>query len=149
MRSRPMWAMGIVALLTGVAANADVVATCGPSKGWGYYVRGGLNEDQKPEMIEDWISKGSFQLIRRRGEFDIVITDASGGTFSSTADGGTVIAAETPAGDYVVHVFYPRLVETYVFWLSDDPPTVSFSQAKFATPVPKHSLMVATCRKGP
>lgn len=132
----------------GSSAQAEVVATCGASKGWGYYVPGGLNPDQKPELVQDAILKGSFQLIRSGDDFDIIATDASGGTFSAKADGGKVIGATTQEGNIVVHVFYKVTAETYIFWLATRDPTVSYSQAKFSAGIPKHSLMVATCHRG-
>jgi hypothetical protein len=145
---RTIAAMAFAAGLFSSASNAEVIATCGASDGWAYYVPGGISPVKKAEWTKDGISKGSFQLIRSGEDFDVIFSDASGGTLSAKADGATVIGAATPGGDYIVHVLYAIAAETYVFWMSDKPPTVSFSQAKFAAHIPKHSLMVAACRAG-
>ena len=135
--------------MAGSNASADIVATCGESNGWGYYVPGGMSPTQEPEWVKDGISKGSFHLIRSGEDFDIVFTDSSGGTVSTKGDGGTIAGEVTQDGDVVVFVAYPKgAFETWVFWLSSKKPTVSFSQAKHSTGIRKHSLMVAPCRRG-
>src|SRR5687768_9923772 len=87
-----------VLVIAAVDVSADVVATCGASEGWGYYVPGGSNPDQNPEWVKDAISKGSFQLIRSGDDFDIVFTDSTGGTVSTKGDGGTTAGEITPDG---------------------------------------------------
>lgn len=139
----------LVLIVTSGNVSAEVVATCGASKGWAYYIQGPLVTESEAGWTADGISKGSFQLIRAGNDFDIVFTDSSGGTVSSKGDGGSVAGHVTQDGDVVVSVAYQTGVfETYVFWLSQKKPEVSFSQAKFATQVRKQSLMVAPCRHG-
>lgn len=129
-------------------AVAEIVATCGASEGYGYYPPGAVVKEKDAGWTQDAISKGSFQLIRSGDSWDIIFTDASGGTLSAKGDGGEVLGLPTPAGDVVVHVVYERNVETYIFWLSLKEPLVTFSQAKFATTIPKHSLLKAACKLG-
>ena len=140
----------ITAILTFMcsAANAEVVATCGASKGHGYYIPKGTVTIEDSGWSEEGISKGRFQLIRSGKNWDVVFTDSTGGTLSSRGDGGSISAIETKDGDIIVQVLYPINMETYVFWLSLKQPKVTYSQAKFATPIPKHSLMVANCKRG-
>jgi hypothetical protein len=125
--------------------RAEIVATCGASEGYGYFIPKRLVLPAESGWEGEKISKGSFQLIRSGDDWDIIFTDATGGTLSSRADGGSVSAVITEEGDTVVQVIYGGSVETYVFWFSLDVPVVTYSQAKFGMPVPKHSLMVAHC----
>jgi len=135
-------------VMVGSVGRAEIVATCGASEGWAYYVPGGLAPAGKPEWVKDQISSGSFQLIRSGEDFDIVFTDATGRTLSAKGDGGSIVGFATKDGNVVVYILYEMLTENYVFWLSQKQPTLSYSQAKFATPIRKHSLLVAPCRRG-
>lgn len=139
----------LLLMISGGNAAADVVATCGESKGHAYYLQGPIVPASKAGWTEDGVSGGSFQLIRSGDDWDIVFTDVSGGTVSSKGDGGTTAGEVTADGDIVVFISYPKGVfETWVFWLSNKNPTASYSQAKFSTGIRKHSLMVAPCRRG-
>lgn len=139
--------MCIIIVLASATADAETLATCGASKGHGYFVPKGAVTKEDFGWVEDGISAGSFQLIRAGDDFDIIYTDARG-TVSSKGDGGSIAGFITDAGDVVVQVIYEVSFETYIFWLSLKEPVVSFSQAKFAATIPKHSLMVAKCRRG-
>ena len=128
--------------------TAEVVATCGASEGWSYYIPGPLVPEKESGWFKDGISKGSFQLIRSGDDFDIIFTDAFDRTISARADGADVVGFPNAKGDYIVSVMYGVTFETYIFWLSQKAPTVSYSQAKFGADLQKHSLLVAPCRKG-
>lgn len=141
-------AFTLTALLASNVVNAEVVATCGAGEGWAYYVAGGLVPDAKSGWVKDKIGGGSFQLISAGDEYDIIFTDSTKRTLSAKGDGGNVSGFLTDDGNVIVQVVYTSLVETYIFWLSQKDMTVSFSQAKFGTPIRKHSLMVAPCRRG-
>lgn len=140
--------VGLLFCAISATAAGDVVATCGASKGHGYFIPKGLVPPSESGWSEEAISKGSFQLIRSGEDWDIIFTDSTGGTLSSRGDGGNISAIVTGDGDVTVQIVYERSVEIYVFWLSLKDPIVTFSQAKFAALVPKHSLMVAKCKKG-
>jgi hypothetical protein len=139
---------GLILFLAAAGAVADTVAVCGASKGYGYYLPKAPTSADESGWTEDSISSGSFQLIRSNDDYDIIIKDSRGGTFSARADGAEVVGMATPDGDVVVHLLYPRLTETYVFWLSLAKPIATLAQTKFATPIPKAALMVAECTKG-
>ena len=140
--------VGLMLCVVSLAAGAETVATCGASKGYGYYLpKGGIPADEAG-WTEDTISSGTFQLIKAGEEWDIIITNTRGGTFSARADGAHVVGHMTKDGDVVVHLLYERLTETYVFWLSLKEPVATFSQAKHSTPVPKHSVLLSKCRRG-
>lgn len=137
-----------VFVLGAVVAHAEVVATCGASKGHAYYIPGQNVPVEEAGWTADGVSKGSFQLIRSGDDWDIVFTDASGGTLTSRTDGGKVSAIISKNGDVIVQIVYAVSIETYVFWLSLKKPVASYSQAKFAALIQKHGLMVAPCRLG-
>lgn len=142
--------IALLIALCAVSANAhaEVVASCGALKGHAYFVPKGLMPQGESGWSEDGISSGSFQLIRAGEDWDIIYTDATGGTVSSRGDGARVSAFTTEDGDVVVQIIHGRSLETYVFWLSLAKPIATFSQAKFATLIPKHALMVSACRRG-
>jgi hypothetical protein len=91
---------------------------------------------------------GVIRLTRTADGYDIVYTDATEATRSSVGDGAAVTALVTERGDIVVHLRYRTVWESYVFWMSDSQPTMTFSQARFGTPMRKHNLLVAKCRRG-
>ena len=77
--------------LLAAMAQAETVATCGASKGYGYYIPKGPVPIADAGWTEDTIAKGTFQLIRSNDGYDIIITDTRGGPFSARADGAEVV----------------------------------------------------------
>ncbi|HUU67158.1 MAG TPA: hypothetical protein VMW57_07745 [Methyloceanibacter sp.] len=81
-----------IALLLPCMANAVFareIATCGASRGYGYYPKAGLGafSDDAGKWGEDSISSGKFTLSQTsEKEFDLLITDASGRVFSAKQD---------------------------------------------------------------
>lgn len=129
-------------------ALGEILAICGASKGHGYYLPGAIVSGSNAGWQEDAISKGSFQLIRSGPEYDIIFTDATGGTLSAKGDGGEIVGYENESGSIVVTIFYPLSVETYVFWFGAAGPLIAtFSQAKHAAPIAKHALFQARCQR--
>ena len=139
--------LGVILMALGFAARAEIVAICGPAKGHSYYPPKPPIPEDKVGWVEDKVTNGNFQLIRSGSDWDIVFTDASGRTLSSRADGGQTVGLINDDGDVVVTVFYAGSFETWVFWLSSEKPSVSWSQARFASLIPKHSLMVSSCHR--
>lgn len=139
---------GFALILAPMLARAEIVATCGASAGHAYYPPSALVPKDKSGWLEDSISKGSFQLIRNGADYDIVFTDASGGTVSSKGDGGSIAAVTDKNGNLLVNVYYPeKVLETYIFWFAvKSEKAVTFSQAKFGATIPKHSLMKSICK---
>jgi hypothetical protein len=138
----------LAALLLALTAPsvADVLATCGASDGYGYYPETAVVSKKDSGWQRDGISKGSFQLIMSGDDYDIVFTDASGGTLSARADGGHVSATTESGGNLLVLVLYPgKTLESYVFWFGTKEKRVTYSQAKYGAKIAKHSLMEASC----
>lgn len=140
--------LGLLLIATVSAASADVLAVCGASDGHAYYLPGGIVSKEDSGWTADGIKVGSFQLIRSGTDYDVIFTDASGGTVSSKGDGGHVIATPDASGNLLVLITYPgKTLESYVFWFAiDTEQTVTYSQAKYGSKVPKHSLLKASCK---
>src|SRR5262245_35124213 len=102
---RDVMGIALLALSLLSTARAEVLAVCGSSKGWAYYVPGGISPVEQSEWTEDKISSGNFQLIRSGQDYDVIFTDASGGTLSAKGDGGEIVGFSTDDGDVVVTIF--------------------------------------------
>jgi hypothetical protein len=139
--------LGVILMALGFAARAEIVAICGAAEGHYYYPLKPPIPEKNAGWGADKITNGNFQLIRSGSDWDIVFTDATGRTQSSRADGGRTVGLVNDDGDVVVTVFYAGSFETWIFWLSMDKPVVSWSQAKFGSFIPKHSLMVSPCKR--
>lgn len=126
-------------------SSAEILALCGASDGYAYYLPKNLSKPDDAGWTDDAISTGSFQLIRAGEDFDIIYTDTTGHTLSAKGDGGSISGIVTEDGDVVVQVIYERVIEVYVFWLSLADPVATFSSAKFGTIFPKHAVMAAKC----
>jgi hypothetical protein len=139
-------AITLMSLLITATAQADVLATCGASEGHGYYPHSRVVSKEDSGWQRDGISKGSYQLIRSGEDYDIIFTDATGGTVSSRADGGHVTAVKDGTGNLLVLVIYPgKTVESYIFWFGTHERTMTYSQARYGATIPKQSLMRASC----
>jgi hypothetical protein len=118
------------------------------SDGLAYFPPSRLVPREKSGWLDDRISKGSFQLVQSGDDYDIIFTDASGGTLSSKGDGGRVSATYDESGNLLVLILYAgKTFESYVFWFAvKSERTVTYSQAQYgAAIVLKRSLMAATC----
>jgi len=135
----------LFALIVSLLANAEILALCGASEGYAYYVPKLFVPEEEAGWTEDAISSGSFQLIRAGDDFDIIYTDTTGWTQSSKADGAKIIGQVTEDGDIVVQLIYWNVIEVYVFWLSLKKPVATFSSTKFDTLMQKQAVMVAKC----
>jgi len=128
--------------------QAEILAVCGASEGHAFYIPGPLVPEKEAGWLEDKISGGTFQLIRSGDDYDIIFTDATGGTLSAKGDGGEIIAFKSSRGDLIVTILYPLAIETYAFWFSSSGPLIAtFSQVKHSTPIAKHAVFKADCQR--
>jgi hypothetical protein len=132
----------VLAFAFSASAHGEIVAVCGPSKGYAFYVSGPLVPEKEAGWTEDGISKGSFQIIRSGDDYDVIFTDASGGTLSAKGDGAKVVGFYSTEGDLVVTLFYALTIETYVVWFRTPSP---YSQAKHSAPIAKHAVFKMQC----
>lgn len=133
-----VWVFGGVGTATAQDGWRDVF-TCGASKGQSYFV-------ESQEWNEDGISNGVIALRRRGEEFDVVIADASGSSFSAREDGANVLAREE-AGVVQALVIYPRMtIETYLFSKpSRGRSTLAWTSSKRTGVVDRASVFVSSC----
>jgi len=101
---------------------------------------------------EDGIRTGITDLISDGASYDIVVTDATGGTRSMKADGFTVVSIPQPTVNFVTIVAaHPRtgVVEHYLFQLDDSGsgPLVWGSLKGGGAPFPKSSLYLSQCAR--
>lgn len=73
------------------AARAEIITRCGASKGYSYFFKGALVPKDKSGWQEDSISGGDILLVKNGKDYDIIYTDALGGTKSARADGFTIV----------------------------------------------------------
>lgn len=143
-------AVAAFAILLGIGlpATAEILAVCATPKGHGYFLPGPAVPADDAGWHTEAISNGMFQLLRNGDDYDVVFTDATGATLSAKGDGAKIAASKDATGNLLLIVFYAsRVLETYVFWFGvKGNPTVTFSQAKYGTPISKHSLMTASCK---
>ena len=135
-----------ILLLPASNASAGSIAHCGGSSGYAYYIQGGLVTEKKSGWGEDGISKGQILLIQDGKEFDIIHTDASGGTRSSKGDGGKVIAVGRDANSIMLIVIYPgKTVESYLFRQHGKSGEVVWTQMKLDDLISKAQTFKADC----
>jgi hypothetical protein len=121
---------------------AQVVATCGASKGYSYFLPGPLTSADQAGWEEDGISNGGLQLLQDGDNFDIVYTDAVGSR-SAKADGATVFGYQAAAGILVLLV-YPDVLETYQFNLESK--QLAWTQNKAFATIRKVAAFTSNCQ---
>lgn len=84
------------------------VYSCGASKGQSYFMNGAGWQD-------DGISSGVIVLKRRGDEFDILIGDASGTSFSARDDGASIMGRAEDGAMQVLAVYPSMTIETFLF----------------------------------
>lgn len=131
-------------------AAAETITECGASDGTAYYFEGPITPEAESGWQKDQISKGEFRLIMDGDQPDIIATDALNRTFSALGDGAAVIELKgTDAHFRLIVVIYPQgAVEHFIFRLdAQGAGKVVWGSAKVGGPIPKSSLMEATCHK--
>jgi hypothetical protein len=96
----------MVSLCVPSVVYAEVIALCGESTGYSYFMEDGLVAPGDGGWGEDKISSGNIILTRDGKNYDITYTDTTGGTRSATSDGGVVTGTDDGAGTIVVIVIY-------------------------------------------
>jgi len=141
-------ALSAIALLLTMAMEAFAadIAVCGGSDGQGYYPSVGLTAGHKSEWTPDSISKGRITLsFTAPNNFGVLISDATGAIFSSTADGTKVARVGQTESSITMLVVYPMLVETYTFLISSTGFEVMWTTNKYTTPILKVGAYRASC----
>lgn len=117
----------------------DVYA-CGASKGRSFFLNGEGWQD-------DGIANGVLILKRRGDEFDVVISDASGATFSAREDGAQVIGYALRGVVQVLAVYPSFTIETFLFSKPErGRSTLAWTSSKSASGIAdRASVFVSSC----
>ena len=102
---------GIAVLAACLALAQDSwkdVYSCGASKGRSFFLNGQGWQD-------DGISTGVIVLKRRGDDFDVLIADTSGSSFSARDDGARVIGRAQDGVIQVMAVYPSMTIETFLF----------------------------------
>ena len=138
----------VVSTIVRAQASATVVSRCSASAGYAYYFAGPLVPADKAGWRKDGVTGGSLQLLRDGNDYDIVYTDASGGSRSVRADGFEVIAVPRPQSSTVLIIGLHPTTGVLEHWLfSLDPAgrgNVVWGTARPSN-VQKSALYEATC----
>ena len=137
----------MIAVIAGSACAKDL-AICGASAGYGYYPRIGLTASSETagKWTDDAISGGRMTLVALAdNKLDLLIADASGSIFSSTQDGGHVVALGRTPNAIAIAVVYPGSIESYTFLRSRTGPEVIWTSNKFNAPIVKAAAYRAEC----
>jgi hypothetical protein len=139
----------VLGLLLPSVVFADDIAVCGESEGHSYYAyRNLVSEEKDSGWKEDGIKNGKFTLKITDNKLDILISDASGGLFSSKDDGGNVVLVGSGKDFVNVVAIYPTtsVVESYIFQtLRNGKAQAMWTHSKADTPITKVSSFVADC----
>ncbi|KMP11214.1 hypothetical protein UZ36_05130 [Candidatus Nitromaritima sp. SCGC AAA799-C22] len=121
-----------------------VITSCGGSEGYSYFFKNSLD---KGGWAKDRISKGQIIFTIENEKAEIIYKDILN-TRSASEDGSSVIMTPSINGHTLVIVLNKTFVENYHFHLdANGKGEVAWGSHKFATLIPKSSLMVAKCEK--
>lgn len=132
-------------------AAPKVLAICGASEGYSYFLPGGANL-KTHGWVKDGISNGQLVLVRDKSGFDIVFPGLDGQATSVRTQGGQVVlyGSGEDMNEFILGVSYKSglVVETYLFRFSDAKNgEVLFTKLHGGGMVPKGHLFNAKCRR--
>ena len=131
-------------LFFGYAAHAEVIVKCGALKGQSYFYPGPLVAEKDVGWQSDGISTGSTTIVMVDGEPDVLYGDATGGVFSSRADGGVVTILGITDSILVIGVNYPKAAIEVYTWNAVEQ-TLMLFQSKYDVAINKVTLMRSHC----
>ena len=73
------------------SVRAEIIAECGASAGYSFYLQGPNVPANKSGWTDDKISKGSTSIVLIDDKFDVLFSDGNSKNKSSRADGAQVI----------------------------------------------------------
>lgn len=125
--------------------QAEALFECGGNAGYSYYFEGDFVPKKDSGQTEDGTSQGSYSLINKGEDLDLIFTDATGRVISAVADGGQVFMLGQGNSTVLVLVNYPNMTaETYLFNLKTG--QYSLNQVKYGNnPIHKSTNLVGEC----
>ena len=139
----------IALMATPVLAHAETLMTCDGAAGTSYTFEGGLvSTGEKAWNTNDGMPKGNVALTKSGSDLDLIITDASGATFSARADGAQIYTIAERSGEWVVMALWQSGLETYYFNSMSRGGEMAVTMTKFGSLISKASVYRAACRIG-
>jgi hypothetical protein len=125
-------------------AISDVIASCGSSAGFGYYVNNGVIPADKVGFSEDTISNGVIQLLaKNEDKFDIIHIDATGQRLSIVEDGAQLFPLFNGTNLHIVAIYPAGVVENYTFRIGSN--EVTWTKSSFGVLIDKTSVFRSQC----
>ncbi len=123
-------------------AAEGVLARCGASKGYGYFLYDEIMNPKGPSWNEDGISDGKILLVKLGDEWDIQFGDTVG-EYGYRQDGAKVIPLGGADGKMTIGAFAGSYTDVYTFDFTQK--EVVWSSHKIGTPIPKVGTYRANC----
>lgn len=134
----------MVVVLTAPIARAEVIASCGASMGYGYYVDNGIIPSEKAGYSEDTITNGVIQLITLSDEnFDVVHIDATGKKLSIVGDGAQLFPLSNGSNIHIIAIYPAGVVENYTFRVATN--ELTWTKSSFGGLIDKTSVFRSLC----
>ncbi len=124
-------------LMPSVVFGVDVLASCGASKGHGYYFSDGWEED--------WITDGRIILVQDGDNFDILYGTKYQSLTGYKEDGAEVIVLYRTDSLIRVGAFNEYYTDIFNFSLKDKTVAWSSNKAAIIASTPKTAVYVAEC----
>ena len=131
---------------------AEIVTKCGASKGWAYYIKGGLVPNKEVHTWKkDEIPNGSFLLDVKiengKNKYNIFFKDATDRMISYEEQGFGIVGSIAENGNILVAAISSSpAIEHFIFELDKKGNgQVIWGAARAGGVLPKSSVSVATC----
>jgi len=134
----------MVTLLATSFARAEVLASCGASMGYGYFVANGIISSENAGFSEDTIKNGVIQLTASSNkEFDVVHVDATGKKLSIVEDGAQLVPLFNGSNIHIIAVYPAGVVENYTFRFATN--ELTWTKSSFGALIDKTSVFKSSC----
>jgi hypothetical protein len=129
------------------SVRAEIIAECGASAGYSFYLQGPNVPANKSGWTDDKISKGSTSIVLIDDKFDVLFSDGNSKNKSSRADGAQVILLgvnSTEKSFSLLVVYKGNSAEIYTYHgLSK---TLIQQPARYNAAVNSTKMMVSKCK---
>jgi hypothetical protein len=141
--SRPIFTT-LISIIISSQAHSGVIASCGSSSGYSYYVDNGFIQPESAGFTDDTITDGVIQLISEPdNEMDIILIDATGQRLSIVKDGAKLVPLFYGGNIHVIAVYPAGVVENYTFRVPTN--EVTWTKSSYGQLIDKASVFRAKC----
>ena len=127
-------------------AQSQLLFSCGASAGHAFYLEEGFLQPGDGGWTEDGLSNGQIILLQNGETADILYRDTLG-TTSVSEDGGRVIPLSISRERALLAVYYPKVVEHYLFTRNATASQVVWTQIKHDALINKAAAFQADCER--